>query len=158
MTGASSFRAENLIPGSTYLFRVKMRNEYGWSPMSSASKLIRTYPCTPTGKPFTTTVNSQFIHVQWNESSGQSTGLTSLSFELEIGKVPLGEGNNIYPHTINWEAAVVREMPSLCAKPMHGVMVDRLNPGSMYVVRVRVRTIAGWSAWSEISEIISTPK
>jgi hypothetical protein len=41
---------------------------------------------------------------------------------------------------------------------MHGVMVDRLNPGSMYVVRVRVRTIAGWSAWSEISEIISTPK
>ena len=40
MMGPSSFRATDLIPGSTYVFRVKMKNEYGWSLFSSASKLI----------------------------------------------------------------------------------------------------------------------
>ena len=115
-----------------------MRNEYGWSPTSSSSKLIKTYPCTPAGKPLAVLINSQFIHVQWDESDGDSTGLTALSFELEIGKVSLGEKHNIYPHTIDWEAAVVREVPSLCVKPSYGVMVDRLNPGSNYVARVRV--------------------
>ena len=158
MLGPSSFRAVDLVPGSTYVFRVKMKNEYGWSLFSPASKMIRTYPCTPVGKPFAPTVNSQYVYLQWSETDGDSTGLTNLDYEVEVGKVPLGETNNVLPHTILWETPQVREKPELSKKPMYGVMVDKLCPGAMYVARVRVRTIAGWSAYSEVSDIIRTPK
>lgn len=157
MMGPSSFKATDLIPGSTYVFRIKMKNEYGWSLFSAASTMVRTYPCTPVGKPFTSTVNSQYVYLQWSETDGDSTGLTNLDYEVEIGKVPLGETKNVFPHTILWETPQTREIPSLCQKPLYGVMVDKLYPGAMYVTRVRVRTIAGWSAYSEVSDIIRTP-
>jgi hypothetical protein len=159
MLGPSSFRVTGLIPGSTYVFRVKMRNEYGWSDFSPSTKMIKTYPCMPTSMPFPHTVNSQYVYIQWNETDGvsETTGLTNLSYEVESGRVPLGENTNVHAHTVNWEVPEIREVPEICNKPLHGVMIDKLFPGAQYVFRVRVRTIAGWSAWSEISDIIRTP-
>jgi hypothetical protein len=149
MLGPGAFRARDLVPGSSYVFRVKTRNEYGWSPWSAGSRIITTFPCTPPSQPQFVQVSPQFLYVQWNESDGDSTGLTCLDFELQIGKVPLRE--TAMHHNINWEEPALRPKPELCIKPLHGVMVDKLVPGAVYVVRVRVRTIAGWSAWSDIS-------
>ena len=150
MLGPGAFRARDLVPGSSYVFRVRTRNEYGWSPWSASSRIITTYPCTPPSQPQFVQVSPQFLYVQWNESNGDSTGLTCLDFELQIGKVPLREV--AMHHNINWEEPALRPKPELCIKPLHGVMVDKLLPGAVYVVRVRVRTIAGWSAWSDISK------
>jgi hypothetical protein len=36
------------------------------------------------------------------------------------------------------------------------VLVDRLSPGTAYVARVRVRTVAGWSSFSGISKVFRT--
>ena len=36
------------------------------------------------------------------------------------------------------------------------VLADRLSSGTVYVAKVRARTVAGWSAWSEISDCFST--
>ena len=54
------------------------------------------------------------------------------------------------------QTADVRQLPELCVKPYTGVMVDKLSNATVYTARVRVRTIAGWSAWSEISDPIRT--
>jgi hypothetical protein len=37
------------------------------------------------------------------------------------------------------------------------VLLQQLAPGSLYVARVKVRSIAGWSGWSEASEPFRTP-
>jgi hypothetical protein len=36
------------------------------------------------------------------------------------------------------------------------VLVDRLSPGTAYIARVRVRTVAGWSSFSDISRVFRT--
>ncbi len=154
MMGPAAFCMTNLIPGSCYIFRAKVRNEFGWSSMSAASKVITTFPCTPTGKPEAVDVNRNFFYLRWNESDGDSLGLTNLEFQVQIGQVPLGEVARA--NTLVWNIADTRDAPQLCQKPYVAVMVDKLVSAAVYVCRVRVRTIAGWSAWSEISEPIRT--
>ena len=73
-----------------------------------------------------------------------------------MGKVPLGEQGRFSAQTIFWKTADVRRLPELCVKPYTCVMADKLSNATVYTFRVRVRTIAGWSAWSEISDPILT--
>ena len=152
--GPSAFRMPGLVPGSSYIFRAMVRNEYGWSPMSAASPIITTFPCTPPGRPVALDINSGFFYLQWNESDGEALGLTNLDFQVQIGKIPLGE--KARANTLAWALADTRTAPHLCAKPFVGVMVDKLSSSSVFACRVRSRTIAGWSDWSEISDPIRT--
>ena len=154
MMGPAAFRMPGLIPGSSYIFRTKVRNEYGWSSMSAASPVITTFPCTPPGKPEAIDINSGFFYLRWNESDGEALGLTNLDFQVQIAKIPLGE--KARANTLFWGLADMRPAPRLCVRPYVGVLVDKLSTATLYACRVRVRTIAGWSAWSEISDIIRT--
>jgi hypothetical protein len=122
--------------------------------MSAASKVITTFPCTPTGKPEALDVNKNFFYLRWNESDGDALGLTNLEYAVQLGKVPLGEVAQM--NTLAWVYADTRDAPQLCQKPFVGIMVDKLASGAIYVCRVRVRTIAGWSAWSEMSDAVRT--
>ena len=154
MMGPAAFRMPGLIPGSSYIFRAKVRNEYGWSPMSSSSVVISTFPCTPPGQPEALDINSNFFYLRWNESDGDALGLTNLEFDVQIGKIPLGE--RARANTLMWLKANTRAASHLCIKPFVGVLVDKLSSSTVYSCRVRVRTIAGWSAWSEFSNPIRT--
>lgn len=93
-----------------------------------------------------------------------------------------GEGRREWEATINsmveWETAATRRwdetanqgvdvdkvvaLVSHYGTPMEAeagcvtVLVDRLSSGTVYVAKVRARTVAGWSAWSEISDCFCT--
>jgi hypothetical protein len=44
LIGQQYFRAKKLLPSTTYVFRVRQKNEYGWSYFSKPSVLITTKP------------------------------------------------------------------------------------------------------------------
>jgi hypothetical protein len=188
--GFQKFRAENLIPGCTYIFRVKQRNAIGWSPFSGASRMIATFPSVPPGRPTIFAVRSTYAAVRWAESDHPGKGLTNLEYEVQIGVIP----NALHSAKKNnpagkkgqeldtvWRAIEVRYFPTSdsllnamlrenfddlastsSASVVHfgtktaeastvHVMLQKLISQITYVLRVRVRTIVGWSPWSAIS-------
>ena len=49
------------------------------------------------------------------------------------------------------------EQPANRAPPSYkSVMIDKLSSATTYVCRVRVRTVAGWSTWSKVSNSFTT--
>ena len=43
LINATTFQANNLKHGRTYIFRIRLHNEYGWSSLSAASEPLETY-------------------------------------------------------------------------------------------------------------------
>lgn len=201
LLGAQAFRARGLDPGSSYVFRVRQRNDLGWSDYSSASSLITTFPSVPPGRPFCISFFPFHVILRWEESADMRLALTNLEYDVQIGKLPLihindflggrdaedaniggrdGDERREWESSINsivsWEKADTRiwdnndiDIDKMVALiPLYGssplppangtvtVLVDRLSPGTPYVARVRVRTVAGWSTWSQIGDIFST--
>jgi hypothetical protein len=189
--GSQKFRAENLVPGGTYIFRVKQRNACGWSVFSGASRMISTYPSVPPGQPIVFSVRSTLAAVRWAESDHPGIGLTNIEYEVQIGVVPnvlqadvrgVGSASSARktPDTV-WRTIDVRYFPNSdtllhamlvenvedraavgSASVVHlakadaetscvHVMLHRLVPQLTYMLRVRVRTIVGWSPWSAVS-------
>ena len=50
----------------------------------------------------------------------------------------------------------VEQPASRTPPPYKSVMVDKLSSATTYVCRVRVRTVAGWSTWSKVSNSFTT--
>jgi hypothetical protein len=86
--GFQRFKATNLLPGNTYIFRVKQKNSCGWSSFSGASRMIATYPSVPPGQPSVFVVRSTYAGVQWAESACPGIGLSNLEYEVQLGVVP----------------------------------------------------------------------
>lgn len=201
------FKATNLIPGGTYIFRVKQRNSCGWSTFSGSSRMIATYPSVPPGVPTVFAVRNTYAAVRWAESAHPGIGLTNLEYEVQLGVIPPVQprthgdssgddsgGSAEKPkdaHKTSWHTVDVRYFPAedkllraiqresgggndLDAEQLQTysittadsigsigstgkgstyvhVMLQRLVSHVTYIIRVRVRTVVGWSPWSEIS-------
>ena len=262
LLGPQAFLVRGLFPGGSYIFRLRVRNEHGFSPWSLASPIITTFPCLPVGRPEVLKCLPYHVYLRWNEQGdGKFMGLTNLEHEVQIGKVPSGESQLTY--AVSWQAAdtssapewgrlqqadkerhaeaqaahateaaaharVRQELAALQAEraaledkeheeefvdetrderaarqkaealqhaarqgarseaekrkgtgggggddhdndddddgpgpppPMPkfvGVMINNLSPGTDFCARVRVRTVLGWSTWSEVSETFRT--
>jgi len=185
LLGPQAFRAMQLTQGCTYIFRVRQRNEHGWSPFSKASEMITTFACRPPSTPVVVSCSSYFVLLQWSTNTHshdvsssnkeqEALGLTYLDFEVQIGKVPLGETPT--GGSVKWLVATTRPAPQLCDDvPVHdddydqeneykqgqkehrtGVMIDCLSSSTAYTARVRVRTVAGWSSWTASTPTFKT--
>jgi len=65
--GGKTFKVLGLLPGSTYIFRLKHRNDCGWSGYSPSSRMISTYPTVPPGRPIIFAVRNTFAAAKWCE-------------------------------------------------------------------------------------------
>jgi hypothetical protein len=167
LIGPLSFRAKNLIPGSSYVFRVRQFNECGWSDFSPASPLITTTASLPPGRPFQVSVSAFQAVLQWKESMDERLGLTNLEYQVQIASLPSlydneygnsndKEWNDRINSSAQWNNASTRPWEAVNEEIKTNnvcvaVMIDLLTASTVYVVRVRVRTVAGWSVWSNIS-------
>ena len=187
------FRADNLIPGSTYIFRVKQRNACGWSAFSGASRMIATFPSVPPGQPTVFAVRSSYTAVRWAESEHPGVGLTNLEYEVQIGVIPNILSSDARTSVTQQQTAVVAVDPLWCTiaarflpasdsllqvllqeasedsvgqqttnaslvrlvqeadRSYVHVLLQSLVSQNTYVLRVRVRTVVGWSPWSATS-------
>lgn len=230
LLGPQAFLVRGLFPGGSYIFRLRVRNEHGFSPWSLASSIITTFPCLPVGKPQIVKTQPYHVYVRWNEQGdGRFMGLTNIEYDVEIGKIPAGESQQTYH--VPWLAAEVSLSPEYgrptpADKEKHaaavaahsakvaahakakedlaafraaqaalkaedddtdeeeqekqrqedpdeaddegspgptpplpkfvGVMLNNLSPATDFCCRVRVRTVLGWSTWSETSDSFRT--
>ena len=226
-----SFRALGLLPGSCYVFRVRQRNQLGWSLFSNTSMLIHTYPSLPPERPQVVKVSAYHAIARWKESIDRRISLTNLECEVQVASLPALYGQELgdLEHTRNievteslldsvdfdrkvnstvvWQRAKIRSLNDSSidldtyagskdgsavttdgititgdsntnkisiilndtdkndnpvidvdddGMKTIGVIVDRLASATVYVLRVRVRTVAGWSTWSAVSKVFTT--
>jgi len=165
LLGPQAFRVTQLLPGASYIFRRRVRNQFGWSPFSLASPVITTFPCLPVQQPEVLKCGPYCVWLRWNEQGrdGRFMGMTNLEFDVQVGKIPAGETQQTY--AVPWETADASVAGGDFGKPRAGdaanakfvaVMVNNLSPATDHCVRVRVRTVLGWSTWSEVSATFRT--
>lgn len=95
LLGPQAFRVHNLVPGSSYVFRVRQRNEIAWSPFSQVSPLITTYPSIPPGRPTVVSTGSYHSVIKWKESADDRLNLSNLDFAIEISSLPYLNSNEL---------------------------------------------------------------
>jgi hypothetical protein len=169
------FRAVDLFPGNAYAFRVRQRNGRGWSQWSRASALISTYPSVPPDRPSVLSIAGTYLVLAWREVAYSETSLTTLEYQLQLRSLLVSvpgmpdEQNSAdqWSYSSDWLLVESRQLnkPELCRhiqrtatlsldaenEDFTGAMVQGLEEFKWYIGRVRVRTVIGWSPWSEAS-------
>lgn len=176
--GPQAFRARGLSRGASYVFRVRQRNSVGWSPFSAASGLVTTFLTTAPQPPKVHSLHPYHFTVDWDPYSGddEQYDFTVLEYNVQIAtvstrfKIKLEEEQDSSAKgsiSYDWSTAVTRELDasSTFGNEYQGcgrkaILVDKLSASKTYVLRVKVRTVAGWSTWSCAScemKTLSTP-
>lgn len=172
------FRAVNLYPGNAYTFRVKQKNKCGWSKISKASPLMCTHPSVPPATLYLLQVKDTFSVICWDEVEYKQSSLTTLEYQIQIRSLysRLEEGKSKEAqYEKDWEDADARLMQPAELKHyitnsdfmetlMHprkagkqsGCMIRNLVELHWYIARVRVRSVIGWSPWSQATESFRT--
>lgn len=170
--GPQLFKATHLVPGATYVFRMKQRNRLGWSTFSASSKMIQTFPVLPPTVPELVKAGTTYLIVQWRD---QGQGLTNMDYDVEIADIDVATMNgksleDPYEHCLlHWKRAIYTNgddgmsggKSDISTKDLEGphsnqIFIRQLVPGTSYVIRVRVHTLKGWSTWSQTSHVLRT--
>jgi len=133
---ATSYRVDQLRTGQSYAFKVRTRNELGWSDFSIPSDLITTNSI---ACPHDLRVNNRgisWIELMW---SPELPGVVVEQYEVQQKQLD-GDG---------WAtiAANIHE-PRFLA--------EHLKPLKKFQFRVRFRTVGGWSAYTDPTEPMQT--
>jgi hypothetical protein len=250
IVGKQSYRINNLLPGSVYIFRIRAKNKLGWSPYSHSSPLISTFPSIPPEKPLIIVKQQSFVILCWKEmierlssspakppsalktvtesesnsdkanalfptaseqeellieNNTSNYGLTTLEYQIQIRKVSFNrlhtgnylsnenDGNNILLEYLgDWNivnsqvlthkqitqqlltststAGLISFLPSHIeldtvitngkksnvvggnSESVKYIVLSNLIEFNWYIIRIRIRTILGWSPWSESSD------
>ena len=75
---------------------------------------------------------------------------------VEWGKANTREWNDEVAAGIDFPGLPAPDLKPGESKGTVCVMIDGLTSGTVYVIRVRVRTVAGWSTWSQICDEFKT--
>lgn len=73
MMGPCAFKINHLLVGSHYVFRVKQKNEVGWSMFSLASPIMSTCHTPPPDTPIVTEIGTTFAVLKWTVSCAPNT-------------------------------------------------------------------------------------
>jgi len=180
--GPQQFRARGLTPGSRYIFRVRQRNSIGWSGCSEPSDVIETLITAPPSAPVCVRVTLYYVSLQWSYTD-RDFQFSTLENDVQIARIPvtsLTEDVGKLIHLVWVKASIRRDKHFYAAAVSSGeaaedereeshrsvpendhyncnhVLVEGLSPMTSYVARVRVRTVAGWTTWSNCSDIFRT--
>ena len=151
-----------LEPGRGYQFKVRCRNEHGWTEWSELSEVQETRGAFPPSKPRVVKENhgrrgvvaadSSWIMVEWEPPEDNSLGCPE-QYELQICNFNPSEDNV-------WEVCAVVHCTGLDVHTPNKEdcrhFATNLKAAVNYIFRVRCCTALGWSVFSEISEEIVT--
>jgi chitodextrinase len=133
--GRTGFRVENLQPNTCYWFKVRARNEFGFSPYTNTIQIC-TPPIAPPAAPtnlVATNVWPRTVDLNWQQSSTDETG-----FRVAMSTTgPNGNFNNI--DTLGVDATSYR--------------VTGLSPNACYWFKVRAFNAAGDSVYTNTLEV-----
>lgn len=179
MLGPSAFRLGGLHPGGSYIFRVRQRNNMGWSDFSAASAIVTTYRSVPPSEIRLASAHPYHMELEWEAITGENREdeggqitfpLTAVDYDLRICAMELESQQKTFAkHEANWDSQweqlynwtipnhrVFSHSEGKAAKSTTSVIVDMLTPSTTYVAKVRIRTVAGWSTWTPVSEYFRT--
>eukprot|EP01038_Epipyxis_sp_PR26KG_P006935 gene6935-9489_t len=175
------YHVSNLFPGQTYTFRMKQRNQNGWSSYSNSSKIISTYPTLPPSQPIIIFISKTYLDVTWytrdfdeinnstirnyNEVNDEAKiTLSNLEYNVQVAVIHTTNNNNHNNKTnfnqrnLEWidvSYTIINNSPNNQDDDddnlSYEVRINDLIAGTCYVIRVRARSVLGWSTWSKIS-------
>ena len=108
-------------------------------------------------------VNAYFAVMSW-ELIDERFEFSSLEYDFQIALVPISFSEEEVSDSSNfeWLSATTRRrdiLPSKYGDEQYNcncVLIDKLSPSTSYIARVRIRTVAGWTVWSDTSKIFRT--
>lgn len=180
-----SFRAQNLLSGVGYIFRLRQRNDVHWSSYSRATPIITTLLAAPPMAPDIVMIAASHVVIQWQHQPNTTFNFSGLEYQIHIAKLDLTLPSSLstnesislqqqqeliwYPaeyrscdsHTAPAAAPVPQEIGKMKMNTnnfvdINRVIIDNLLPMTYYTVRIKMRTVAGWTSWSELSSPFRT--
>jgi len=127
---------EGLEVGFSYVWKVRAKNEIGWSEFSDHSHTISTNPIPIPGVPKSVKYGIGWVELQWQKPNGH---MLVTAYELQSKRSDLNK----------WETET-----KSCKKEVF--LVQDLRPCAHYLFRVRALTFDGWSSYSVESEPFTT--
>ena len=134
--GVPTLPVGNLESGSNYQFKVRARNEIGWSEFSELSRGIRTNPIPIPGICISVKYGIGWVQLQWEPPPGHCI---VTAYELQSKRSDMD----------SW---VCQNKTNV----KNGYLVQDMRPCAHYCFRVRAQTFDGWSSFSEVSEMFTT--
>jgi hypothetical protein len=144
-----SIHITGLSPNTAYTFRVKQRNAIGWSGWSRACPLVRTSAALPPRQCRLVQVGGTYCVLAWVEMVSEWT-----TVETEVQQRNAEGGD--WHMTRHCRILSMQERLSYGVIDGVAVLIQGLVEGKGYEVRVRVRTVLGWSSWGPTSEVVYT--
>jgi hypothetical protein len=172
--GPTTYKVKRLTSGASYIFRIRAKNDCGWSEYSTASELVTTMLVGPPQAPSALEISTYYAVVRWNPALDNQFNFTALELDFETAVLPAPSSKeqelNSGMSTLVWKRMATSKWSPDPLHPPQGeepteeeggaggyVLVDGLQPNAPYLMRVRVRTVVGWSSWSLTSDVILTP-
>ena len=145
---------------------MRQRNDVQWSAYSKASAVVATLIACPPEAPDIISVSSSHAVVQWKMPNSSAFEFTCLEYDLRIQRIHANpsEVAASQPDALDnerfgaqWERTDTRKVKDENENSnIHRVVVDNLSPMTNYILKVRVKTVAGWTAWSNVSRSFAT--
>lgn len=154
-----SFRAKGLLSGVGYIFRIRQRNDVHWSSYSRSTPIITTLLAAPPSTPEVIMTSTAHVVVQWQQQQDTTFIFSGLEHIIQIARlgltVPTDEPVK-NERELLWEPAEYRSCDGagkqqVTNSEVSRVIIDNLLPMTCYTLRIKIRTVAGWTSWSELS-------
>jgi hypothetical protein len=168
-----SYRVKHLTSGASYIFKVRTRNDCGWSEFSIASEMVTCMLVGPPLPPIAHVISTFYMVLRWNPAPNNQFNFTAVEqeFESAILSSPSDKENELHNifSNLQWQACHFSAWTPERGAPTTGgatqeeggaggyVLIDKLQPNAPYLIRMRIRTVVGWSSWSLASDILQTP-
>lgn len=135
---ATSYTADELLPGSSYRFRVKAHNEAGWGTWSQEVS-IKLTPGVPDRPPEPAVIcnTSKSLRIQWSRP-GHDGGAPISEYKLEYCQCCKSPRECDDPFEVAY-----------CGQQCETKLVN-LSPGTEYAFRVSASNNCGTSEWSSV--------
>lgn len=154
---------ENLTSGSGYQFKIRCRNERGWSDWCEFSVIYETKGALPPGKPYVVKENdgrrnkkgatdSSWIMCRWGGAAGGEQVGTPERYEVQVQNYSADDEDGG-----EWKTWQINEINGEGSEEVDCyAFLTNLKAACNYRVRVRCCTARGWSVWSEYSDEMLT--
>ena len=161
----TTFTVENLKPGLMYKFRVKARNEVGWSQWSDEGPPIETFPIAPFVPPVIPTPSgdstSEAIFIHWKAPLTNGAPIDAYEVEQIQLSIDPNDHDRKLEDITGWKSvATIYRIGNLFSGPLDTPALNyaakKLEPGTEYKYRVRCRNWVGWSPLTDSSSTLIT--
>jgi|EP00505_MAST-04D_sp_SCG-Rhode-Island_P000336 hypothetical protein len=160
-----SLVVDGLEPGLLYKYRVKAKNEVGWSMWSLDGHALETFPIAPFVPPIkpypTCDSTSESITIEWKAPITNGAPIDAYEVEHIQLSIDPNDRDRTLADVTGWKVLrTLWRMGNLFSGPLDlppmTLTSTELEPGTEYKYRVRCRNHVGWSPFTDCTEILRT--